>query len=408
MTFLFLVKNGCADVHYSASQIKVGLENYKCLSLTQVFKKNADNIGNMKWIFVSARCAFIFTVAISLNLFANSEWYEFYSNTRSLGMGGCSVAVSSDETALYRNPANLGSIRDIYGTFFDPELEGSSNFVRQITSSSIDKAFSLQEISNVLNTNRNTYYHAKIQGSPSLVRRNIGIGLIYKNEVSSEMEATGTTTDTHYQNDLGIVLGSNLRLFDGRIKIGASLRAFNRIEVVNPLLPAAGPFDLATIGSEGTALAVDAGLLIQIPWILLPTFGAVVRDVGNTSFDKQDGFRLRTTSRPIPIKQSVDVAIAMFPIHSNNARSVWTFEYSDVTNSRIDTDNLKRAHFGIEFNTRDIFFFRMGYNQRYWTAGFEIASERLQWQVSSYGEEIGTQAAPREDRRLNTKISVRF
>jgi hypothetical protein len=63
---------------------------------------------------------------------------------------------------------------------------------------------------------------------------------------------------------------------------------------------------------------------------------------------------------------------------------------------------------GIEFNTRDIFFFRMGYNQRYLTGGFEIASENVVWQVTSYGEEIGTQAAPREDRRLNMKLAVRF
>ena len=323
-------------------------------------------------------------------------------------MGGCSIAVSSDETSLFRNPANLGSVRDIYGTLLDPELEGSSNFVRQVSSNSTAKAFDLQEITNVLNTNRETYYHAKLQVSPSIVQRNFGLGLIYKNEVSSEMEKTGTTTDTHYQNDLGVVVGGTARFFDGQIKLGASLRAFNRIEVINPLLPTAGPFDLATIGSEGTALAVDAGLLLQLPVKFVPTLGAVVRDVGNTIFDKQDGFRLRTNSRPQTIKQSVDVAMALFPIHSNTFRSVWTIEYSDVGNSRIDTNNANRAHVGIEFNTRDIFFFRMGYNQRYWTAGFEIASEKLQWQVSSYGEEIGTQAAPREDRRLNTKISVRF
>ena len=166
--------------------------------------------------------------------------------------------------------------------------------------------------------------------------------------------------------------------------------------------------DLASIGSEGTGFSFDGGLLIQMPWIYLPTLGAVVRDIGDTQFDKQDGFRLRANSRPETVKQSVDAAIAIFPIHSNMVRSVWTLEYSDVTNSRNDTDTMKRAHFGMEINTRDIFFFRLGYNQRYWTAGFEIASERFQWQVSSYGEEIGTELAPREDRRLSTKFALRF
>ena len=87
---------------------------------------------------------------------------------------------------------------------------------------------------------------------------------------------------------------------------------------------------------------------------------------------------------------------------------MWTLEYSDLTNSRNDTDSAKRMHLGFEFNTRDIFFLRLGYNQRYATGGLEIASENIVWQLSSYGEEIGTAAAPREDRRISTKYSLRF
>ena len=362
----------------------------------------------MKRISFGTRCAYIFISLFSLKSFANNEWFEFYNNTRSLGMGGCSVAVSSDETALYRNPANLGSIRDVYGTILDPELEGSSNFVQQVSSSATGKAFEIDGIKTVLDSNRNSYYHAKLQASPSVVRRNIGFGLLYKNDVSAETESTGTTMDIKYQNDFGIVLGSNLRLFDGRLKIGASVKALNRIELVNPLLSTTGSMDLAVIGTEGTGIGFDGGLLLQLPWVFLPTLGAVVRDIGGITFDKQDGFRLRTSARPDPVKQSIDVAIAIFPIHSNSVRSVWTLEYSDVANSRNDTDQAKRIHFGLEINSRDIFFLRLGYNQRYATAGFEIASERVQWQVSSYGEEIGTAAVPREDRRLSTKLTVRF
>lgn len=341
-------------------------------------------------------------------LWANNEWFEFYNNTRSLGMGGASVAITSDETSLYRNPANLGSIRDSYGTLLDPEIEGSSNFVQQVSSKSTGKAFEISEIKSVLSSNLGAYYHAKAQLTPSLITRNFGVGLIYKNEVSAEMEATGTTLDVKYQSDVGVVLGSNLRLFDGRVKIGGSVRGFNRIEVVNAALPVAGSSDLSSIASEGTAFAFDGGLLIQAPWTYIPTLGVVVHDIGGTKFDKDDGLRLTATSRPSIVLQSVDAAIAIFPIHGNQFRSVWTLEYSDITNSRNDTDNAKRIHAGIEFNSKDIFFFRMGYNQRYWTAGFEIASERIQWQVASFGEEIGTQAAPREDRRLSTKLSLRF
>ncbi len=363
----------------------------------------------MKRILIGTRCVtFIFILFVTQFVEANNEWFEFYNNTRSLGMGGASIAITSDETALYRNPANLGSIRDVYGTLLDPEIEGSSNFVAQVTSKSTGKAFEIAEIKSVLDTNRGTYYHAKSQLSPSVVRRNIGFGLLYKNDVSSEMNLAGTELDHKQFNDLGAVLGANLRFFDGRIKIGGSAKFINRIELVNPNLSTTGSSDMSTIGSEGSAFAFDVGLLMQAPWTYLPTLGLVIRDVGGTKFDKHDGLRLSTVTRPQTVMQSVDVALAIFPIHGNQFRSVWTLEYSDVTNSRIDTDNAKRMHVGIEFNTRDIFSLRLGYNQRYVTAGFEISSEKLQWQVSTYGEEIGTEAAPREDRRLNTKLIVRF
>lgn len=369
----------------------------------------------MKRIFLDTRCvAFfvqlssVFTLLASIPSFANSEWFEFYNNTRTMAMGGASIAITSDETSLYRNPANLGSLRDTYGTIIDPEVEASANFLKIVTVSSIGKIFEIPEIIKVLSPNPGIYYHAKTQLTPSVMTRNFGIGLIYRNEVSAEMDATATNLDLRYQNDIGAVIGGNLRLFDGRVKIGGSAKMINRIEAVNAALPVSGPTDLTTVGSEGTAFAFDGGLLLQVPWALIPTLGVVVRDIGGTKFDKQDGLRLSTTSRPATVAQSVDVALGLFPIHGNQVRSVWTLEYSDVTNSRIDTDNAKRIHFGVEVNVRDLFFFRAGYNQRYYTAGFEIAAEKFQWQVATYGEEVGTLDSPKEDRRYSTKISLRF
>ena len=48
------------------------------------------------------------------------------------------------------------------------------------------------------------------------------------------------------------------------------------------------------------------------------------------------------------------------------------------------------------------------------SAGFEVASERVSWQIASFGEEIGgdivsgVETPSREDRRLNMKITARF
>jgi hypothetical protein len=47
-------------------------------------------------------------------------------------------------------------------------------------------------------------------------------------------------------------------------------------------------------------------------------------------------------------------------------------------------------------------------NQMYWTAGFEIATEKISWQIATYGEEVGTEVEPQEDRRVSTKIIIRL
>lgn len=342
----------------------------------------------------------------------SQEWVEFYNNTRSLGMGGAGVAVSSDETALFRNPANLGSMRDFYGTGLDPEVEATTNFSSDVISGISGKAFDIESIKTILDLHREKYYHARFQLTPSMVRRNFGFGLIYRNQLHAETEVTGATMNTFYQSDIGAVVGTNLRLFDGIMKIGVNAKAISRIEAIIPALSTAGPFDLPTIGSEGTGISYDAAMMIQVPVKLLPSLGVVVHDVGDTKFDVKDGLRLTATSQPATVKQSVDVGISIFPIHSNSFRSIWTLEYDDATNSRLDDDAIKRLRFGFETNLRDVLFFRAGVHQRYWTAGFEVASERISWQVASYGEEIGGIVAgvttPREDRRFNMKISMRY
>jgi hypothetical protein len=144
------------------------------------------------------------------------------------------------------------------------------------------------------------------------------------------------------------------------------------------------------------------------PWTLLPTLSAVVRDVGNTTFDKASGVRLSTVNRPDMVPQDVDVALAIFPIHSNKVRSTWTVEYRGLLTSSQESDKAKLLHGGMEVNISDIFFIRAGYNQRYYTAGLELASERMQFQIATYGEEIGNEIASREDRRTVFKFAFRF
>lgn len=338
-----------------------------------------------------------------------TEWVEGYTNARAVGMGGALIGVTSDETSLYRNPANLGSVRGYFGSLIDPELEGQSSFTDLVSVDSFTKAVEVEKMAEILKMNPGEFYHAKVQFSPSFTTKNFGFGFLYRNELNGLVSQTATTSmNTFYQNDLAAVLGANQSLFGGVVKIGASVKLINRIEIVSGTLSTNGPFDLGSIATEGTGLAYDAGVVVQLPLKWVPTISAVAHDLGDTKFNLRDGMRATTTSQPTTVKQSLDAAVSLFPILGNQIRSLWTVEYRDITNSREETGSAKRLHIGTEVNFKDLFFLRAGLNQSYFTGGIEISSERFAWQISSYGEEIGTAENPKEDRRYSTRILIRF
>jgi hypothetical protein len=102
------------------------------------------------------------------------------------------------------------------------------------------------------------------------------------------------------------------------------------------------------------------------------------------------------------------VGVAIFPIHGRYVRSTWTVQYDGLLTAKDEDDKAKLIHGGMELNFGDVFFLRAGYNQRYYTAGLELASENFQWQLATYGEEVGTSSAHKEDRRYVLKFALRF
>ncbi len=338
-----------------------------------------------------------------------AEFIESYNNTRSLGMGGAMIGLTSDETSLYRNPANLGSIRGYFGTALDPELEGSANYTDVNSISNVTRSTDLEAVGPVMSLNPDMYYHSRFQATPNITMRNYGIGLIYRSELSvHSASGSALTMDTQYYNDLGFIVGANESFFGGVLKLGFSVKAINRIEVVSSTLTTSGTLGLNNIGSEGSGISYTAGLMVQIPVAYIPTLSLVIHDVGDTQFNFKDGVRLRTASQPATVKQTVDAAFSLFPIHSSQVRSTFTVEYRDLQNVHLDTSTSKRLHVGMEFNIRDILFVRGGLNQGFWTAGVEVNSEKYTWQISTYGEDVGAIDQSKEERRYASRFVLRF
>jgi hypothetical protein len=351
--------------------------------------------------------SFIFIALFLQQTAFAGEALELYQTSRYLGMGGAMVAVANDETALLANPAGLGRVRGAYGTMLDPELELGSNAYSMYNTDPFSNPFEPSDIKDTVNAVRNEWFHAKLQLFPSYVVRNFGLGILLKNEMNVKMNDAGTAMTTNYREDRAAVLGINFRWFDGRVKLGANLKAISRVEINADLDPAAA-LDLPSVASEGAAVATDVGLMLTAPWTWLPTLGAVVRDVGGTKFSASSGLRFSGSTRPADVAQDIDVGLALFPLHGNRSRSTFTVEQKSLTKAAADDDKSKYLHVGWEYNLYDILFFRLGMNQRYWTAGVELASEHTQIQLTSYGEEVGTATSNKEDRRYAFKFGFRF
>ncbi len=373
------------------------------------------------------RASLIFsTIIISLQstVAISAETFEFFNGIRQMGMGGASIAVVNDETALIANPAALGKLRDSFTTVFDPELDYGKENSNVATGNTIFSAANLQGMLDQLKLHPNKRFHLRSQLFPSYVTANFGVGVFGKYTVDGEVDGTVTPNVFHLDvvQDLAFVIGYNFRIWDGRIKFGFNAKYINRTELKDqdPQVPLdTTGLRLADFADEGGAMAADIGLIITLPWAWLPTIAGVVRDAGGTKFTFAKGIlhggaadandpNYPTAQVPKPISQTIDAAFALFPITAGRTRMTITGEYTDVTNVNLELDSAKKIHAGFELNFSDLFFFRGGWNQRYWTAGLELAYADMQFQMASYGEEIGTVDVNREDRRYSIKFAYRY
>jgi hypothetical protein len=198
-------------------------------------------------------------------------------------------------------------------------------------------------------------------------------------------------------------VGYNFKFWDGRFKLGFSGRYIERTEGSLDTTPPVSGAELNSFKKSSAGIGLDFGLIMTAPWKSLPTLAIVLRDYSDTSFNI--GGDVGTQAATVP--QTMDLALALFPIGDNRIRYTYTYELRDAL-STSDPDVLRRSHLGFEANIGDLLFLRLGYHQNFWSAGLEFATQYLQFQLASYGEDLGVAGAAIEDRRYVGKVGFRF
>lgn len=360
-------------------------------------------------------CRWILFIILVSSFAHAGERFEFYNGVRALGMGGATIAAANDETALITNPAALGKLRDYYLTVVDPEIDISEDS-QSVVDADLFAFTDPQETLDNVGAKPHRRFYQRAQVFPSLVLRNFGIGFLGKHEMSAAVNPTTNNVDMTYINDYAAILGFNFRFFGGIIKFGGSGRLINRTTLIRDNIPNTETnLTIDSQGKEGVGLAGDAALMIAAPVTWLPTLAVVYRDVGHTRYDLGGGQMHSTSDSPDSTQPTLDVGFSLFPILGKGTRMTFAAEVRDVMkeiddgqNGRSEDDIQRRLHAGLEFNFGDALFLRAGMNQQYWTAGLEIALYNYQLQFASYGEEVGTAADTKEDRRYVGKFSWRF
>lgn len=374
-----------------------------------------------------------FQLAVGATDSVSHKIHHHYVAPRILGMGDAFVAVANDYNAIFYNPAGLARRED--GELnLSMDFSGATSFmdfVNDIDSAS-KSSNSQQAVLDVIDGLYGTAYG--IRAAPAngiLVRPKWGIAVIPM-DISAELtmhKQVGPTVNTTLIGDSTVAFGYGKDVAwipNSRTSVGYTLKFVNRIYYSQSMnfveLGAGGGAVGDNEMREGYSVDADLGMLVtpELPSegffsvlrLARPTFGAVVRNVGETGFKQslklinKDG----TGTEPEKMYRVIDLGSRWeYP-------AGWIFSgrgVMDVRDILHPNFNIKKGlHLGFEFDWTMASWwkgqYRFGLNQGYWTAGMSALLGIFNLDLVSYGEDVGTQSNPIENRVFMVRGNINF
>ena len=355
---------------------------------------------------------------------------------RNLGMGNAGIGLSFDENALFYNPAGLASVDSILVGF---------PFLMEVSDDSVNI---IKEVSKLSGDSKNADIVALLMGKRVHFRNLIDLNLIMPfGELMTFGAASGIETqfDFGVRNPVAIEIDFGFRLdrinnfgfalpvARGRWLVGAGVETIERCDI--PLTTATfgtvlnnsdigSSFGSCKLNDLKRAQTFNFGFQrrLETASALKMTWGFTANNVGGLKFKRSDnetspadqnpeystGFSWQPSWGPVRLLYAIDI------------RDL-TMEHADDTDcqSKKSTDCLwKRLHIGTEIGIFPIdsgastFAIRAGFNQGYFTYGFElnpfIFFRGLNIQYAVYKTETGSQIGDRPDKRKVFQLNFGF
>ena len=355
---------------------------------------------------------------------------------RNLGMGNTGIALSFDENALFYNPAGLASVDSILVGF---------PFLMEISDDSISI---ISEIAKLSGDSTTADVVALLMGKRVHFRSLTDLNMILPfGELMTFGAASGLETqfDFGVRNPVSVEIDFGFRLdriqnfgfampvARGRWLVGAGVETIERCDI---------PLKTATFGdvlsssnisnSFGSCKLTDLKRAqtynfgfqqrLETASALKMTWGMTADNIGGLKFNRSD-------NETSPADQNTEYSVGVSwqpswgPVRLLYAVDIrdFTLEHADDTycRTRSGTDCLwKRLHIGTEIGIFPIdsgastFAVRAGFNQGYFTYGFElnpfIFFRGLNIQYAVYKTETGSQIGDRPDKRKVFQLNFGF
>lgn len=334
------------------------------------------------------------------------ELFHDYDSPQGLSMGNAFTADAKGHVANYYNPAGLAKDFkrnwEVVPFAFDAVLSGTAfgSILRR-------RSLGLSRMFADLAAHPGSYSYDRFNLMPALARRNFAVTFLAS--YWSAARSDGTNLDVNAGYDVGPSVGWGINLAGNTLKFGVSVRAFIRNQLKGVLTHASLATDDAIKSQmkEGYGFGVNVGVMVTLPLKYLPSAAVVVKDALDTQFFASKFINTKSTAAPDRVNRSYHFALSIHPALGKGFRSTVSVEMKNIE-LVIDGDWKKLIHAGFQLETDRNFYFWLGANQLYPTAGLGWRVSGGDLEVGSYAQDVGTGKAREANRRFYLRYTIDF